>query len=152
MWEADINEHLFEPEDFISPLIDLLYQNGMLLMLPKGIPMLQTPAGNWTRPDNVWQCNTPDNPIIHCDTVRAIQLLLADHLPIITILDLPLPRSVAAKSLDFRAADWTMVHSELSLQLEAESPTTCIRSKEEFQEKVNDLVCIITEVLNLDER
>ena len=59
MWEEDSNEHLFEPEEYISPLIDLLYKNDMLLALPKGIPTLQTPTGNWTRPDNVWRNNTP---------------------------------------------------------------------------------------------
>jgi hypothetical protein len=151
MWEEDINECLFKPEDYI---IDLLYKNDMLLMLLKGIPMLQTPAGNWTRPDNIWQCNTPDNPIICCNTVPAIHPPLADHMPIITTLDLPLPHLVVATSLDFRATDWTIVHSNLSLWLEAESPATCIRSKEEFYKKVDVLVHIISEVLdkNLDER
>jgi hypothetical protein len=54
MWEEDINKCLFEPGDFISLLIDLLYKNDMLLVLLKGIPMLQTPSGNWTRLDNIW--------------------------------------------------------------------------------------------------
>jgi hypothetical protein len=89
MWEDDVNEQLFEPEDFIPLLIDLLYKNDRLLALPKGIPMLQTLAGNWTRPDNVWQCDIPDNPILHCDT--ALHPPLVDHMPIIIILDLPLP-------------------------------------------------------------
>ena len=111
MWEEDSNEHLFEPEEYISPLIDLLYKNDMLLALPKGIPTLQTPTGNWTRPDNVWRNNTPDNPIVCCDTVPAICPPLADHMPIITILDLPLPRSSAATTLNFRAANQHRSHS-----------------------------------------
>ena len=64
MWEEDSNERLFESDDFISPLIDLLYKNDMVLSLPKGIPTLQTPNGNWTRPDNVWCSNTPDNLLV----------------------------------------------------------------------------------------
>ena len=111
MWEEDANEHLFEPEDYISPLIDLLYKNDMLLTLPKGIPTLHTSAGNWTRPDNVWRTNTMDNPILRCDTVSAIRPPLADHLPIITILDLPFPWSSAAKTLDFRAVDWPPINA-----------------------------------------
>src|ERR1700720_3484819 len=111
MWEEDSNEHLFEPEEYISPLIDLLYKNDMLLALPKGIPTLQTPTGNWTRPDNVWRNNTPDNPIIHCDTVPAICPPLADHMPIITILDLPLPQSSAVTTLNFRVANQHRSHS-----------------------------------------
>ena len=72
MWEDDANEWLFEPEEYIAPLINLLYKWDMLLALPKGIPTLQTSAGNWTRPDNVWHCNTPEDPIQWCDTVPAI--------------------------------------------------------------------------------
>jgi ribonuclease HI len=154
MWEEDTNEHLFEPEDYISPLIDLLYKNDMLLVLPKGIPTLHTSAGNWTRPDNVWRSNTPDNPIVRCDTVPAIRPPLADHMPIITILDLPLPRSEAAKSLDFRLVDWPPINAALTLRLEAESPAALIKTKEEFDEKVDNVVRIITSVLEekLDDR
>ena len=54
MWEDDSNEWLFEPEEFIAPLINLLFKYDMLLALPKGVSTLQTPAGNWTRPDNIW--------------------------------------------------------------------------------------------------
>ena len=44
MWEDEANERLFEAEDFFSPLIELLYRNGMLLALPKGIPTYQIAA------------------------------------------------------------------------------------------------------------
>jgi hypothetical protein len=126
MWEEDTNEHLFKSKECITPLIDLLYKNEMLLALPKGIPTLQTPNGNWTRPDNVWYKNTEDNPIIRCNTVPAIRPPLADHMPIILILDLPLPRSSATKSLDLRAADWPSTSAALVQRLEAESPVAHI--------------------------
>ena len=38
MWEEEANEILYKPDNYISPLIDLLYRNKMLLALPKGIP------------------------------------------------------------------------------------------------------------------
>ena len=47
IWEEDANKRLFENEEFISLLIELLYRNQMLLALPKGIPTFQTAAGNW---------------------------------------------------------------------------------------------------------
>lgn len=72
IWEDDLNERLFEPADFITPLIDLLYKNEMLLALHKGLPTYQSVAGNRTRPDNIWQCNTLDNPITCCKVVPAI--------------------------------------------------------------------------------
>ena len=101
MWEDDSNKHLYEPDDFIALMICLLYKHDMLLALPKGIPTLQASTGNWTRPDNVWCCNTADDPILRCDVVPSIRPPLADHLPIITILDLPFPRSSSPPSLNF---------------------------------------------------
>lgn len=147
MWEDDSDEHLFEPEEYIVPLVDLLYKNDMLLTLPKGIPTLQTPAGNWTRQDNVRHNNTTDNPIVFWNTVPAIHPPLVDHMPIITILNLPLPRSSAVKSLDFRNADWPLINANLSQQFKARSPAMHIKSKEEFYKKVNNVVRILIDIL-----
>ena len=154
MWEDDSNERLFEPTDYIAPLIDLLYKNDMLLALPKGIPTFQTAARNWTRPDNVWRYNTPDDPVIRCDVVPAIRPPMADHLPIVVELAMPLPRAPEAKTLDFRQADWPTVNLDLAQRLRDESPAACINSEEYFLTKVNELVRIINETLadHLDER
>ena len=119
----------------------------MLLALPKGIPTLQTPAGNWTRPDNVWRSHSPEDPIQCCDTVPAIRPPLADHLPIVTILDLPLPRSSSPPTLNFRLADWDKINKALSSRLAAETPAVRITSEEEFVKKVDDVVRITYEVL-----
>ena len=120
----------------------------MLLALLKGIPTLQTAAGNWTRPNNVWRCNTPEDPIQRCNTVPAIWPPLADHLPIITILDLPMPRLTSPPTLNFRMADWSKVSSALGPRLEAETPAMHITSKDEFLKKVNDIVQIVDKVLH----
>ena len=140
--------------DYITPLIDLLYKNDMLLALPKGLPTFQTAAKNWTRPDNVWQCNTPDNPIICCEVVPAICPPMADHLPIVVELAMLLPRAPEAQTLDFRQANWFTVNLNLAQQLQDESPAARINTEEEFLTKVNELVHIINETLadHLDER
>ena len=135
MWEDNSNERLFEPKEFIPPLINLLFKYDMLLSLPKGVPTLQTPAGNWTWPDNVWWSHTPEDPIQRCDTVPAIRPPLADHLPIVTILDLPLPRSASLPTLNSRMADWDKINKALSPRLDAESPAVHITSEEEFIKK-----------------
>lgn len=61
---------------------------------------------------------------------------------------------MAAKTLDFRAVDWPPINAALAQRIEAESPTVLIKTKDEFNEKVDDVVCIITLVLdeNLDKR
>jgi len=147
IWEDEANECLYEVEEFISPLIDLLYKNDMLLALPKGIPTLQSTTGNWTQPDGVWRSNAPDDPIIRCDVVPSIRPPLADHLPIITILNLSFPCSSAPKSLNFWLGDWMAINLVLKQRLEEQSPAVHIKSGEEFIVKVDEVVGIITEVL-----
>jgi hypothetical protein len=147
MWEEDANKCFFEPDDFISPLIDLIYKHDMLLSLLKGIPMLQTPMGNWTRPNNIWHSNMPDNLIVCCDVVSAIHPPMANHLPIMAIIDPPLPHSKITKLLNFKSADWLTINATLATKLEAKSPARHIKSNKEFNTKVNNLVQIITDVL-----
>ena len=147
MWEEDSNKKLFEPANYIAPLIDLLYRNKMLLALPKGIPNYQPATCTWMRPDNVWQCNTPDDPIHRCDVIPVIRPPLADHLPVMTIVDMPLPRIPKAYALNFRQANWIRVNEDLAQCLEADLPAARIASGEEFKLKVNKLVHIIKEVL-----
>jgi hypothetical protein len=68
-------------------------------------------------------------------------------MPIITILDLPLPHAVAAKALNFRVADWPVINSDLTAQLETKSLATHIKLKEEFYKKVSTLVHITSDIL-----
>ena len=119
----------------------------MLLVLPKGIPTFQTAAGNWTRPDNVWHSNTPDDPILRCDIVPAIRPPLADHMPIITNINLPFPRAAETHALDFRQANWIKVNEDLAQRLEAGHPPSRINSKDNFISKVNKFVQVIKNIL-----
>ena len=119
----------------------------MLLALPKGIPTYQSATGNWTRPDNMWRSNIPKDPILHCDIVPAIWPPLADHMPIITIINMPFPRATSAHSLDFRQANWIKVNKYLVQRLESGPLPLRIASKDEFITKVDELVHIIKDVL-----
>jgi len=110
----------------------------MLLALPKSIPTFQTSTGRWTRPDNVWRANTQVDPIQRCDVIPNTRPPLADHMPIISVIDLPLPRVASPETLDFRAADWPFVNEILKDRLLAESPALRIRTKEEFIVKVDN--------------
>ena len=121
LWEDDANKRLFKPTDFISLLLYILHKNDMLLALPKGLLTYQTSTGNWTRPDNVWRCSSLDDPIIQCDVLPAIWPPMADHLPIIMELALPLPRAAEPPTLDFRQADWPKVNADLAQQLKKSS-------------------------------
>ena len=120
----------------------------MLLALPKGIPTFQSAPGNWTRPDNIWHSNTPDNPILRCDVVPAIRPPLADHMPIITIINMPFPRAAEAHMLDFRQANWIKVNEDLAHWLKTGTPPSKIRTKEDFIAKVDELVKVIKDILD----
>ena len=149
LWEDEMNHHLYEPKEYISPFIYLLYKHDMVLALPKGIPTYQTCTGNWTRPDGVWHTSTADNPITRCDVQPSIRPPAANHLPIVTVINLPLPRSIAPPMLDFCNGDWPKINDILKERLEAKSPALRIRTQEQFTEKVDKVISIITEVLNV---
>ena len=95
----------------------------------------------------MWRCNILDDLILCCDMVPAIRPLLANHLPIITILDLPFPRALFMPSLNFCMAKWSGINEELEYRLKTDSPVRHITSKEEFIQKVDNVVHITYEVL-----
>jgi hypothetical protein len=68
-------------------------------------------------------------------------------MPVITVVDLPLPRSIAPQSLNFRTVDWPDINNKLKHKLSVESPAVHIRTKEEFITKVDAVMQIITKVL-----
>ena len=146
MWEDETNERLFKAEEYISPLIELLYRNEMFLALPKGIPTFQSAAGSWTCPDNVWCSNTPKDPILRCDVVPAIHPPLADHMPIITI-NMPFPRAASTHALDFWQANWIKINEDLEQRLESGPQPAKIKTKDEFNAKVDKLVQVLKDVL-----
>ena len=148
LWEEETNHHLYESEDYISPFIDLLYKHDTVLELPKEIPIYQTCTGNWTRPDSIWRTATSDDPITLCDVQPSIRPPAADHLPIVTVVNLLLPHSIAPPTLDFCNGDWPKINDILKERLETKSPALRIHTQEQFMEKVDKVIGIIVEILN----
>ena len=65
-----------------------------------------------------------------------------------TVVNLPLPCSIAPPTLDFRNGDWPKINDILKERLEAESPALRIHTQEQFTEEVDKVISIIAEVLN----
>jgi len=143
LWETEDNRHLNSSEEAIQPLLDLLQDFDMDLVLPPGIPTYETAAHNWTRPDNVWCSHHDINPIISCNTEPRICPLNADHLPIVTIIELPIARASSPPSRDFQIIDYEKFNTALKTRLDHDSPTKLINSKAEFIKKVDELTSII---------
>lgn len=148
LWEDDSNRRLFSSSNLVDPLIDLINDYDMVLTLPPGIPTYETAAGNWTRPDNVWRSNNPEDPIISCNVDPSIRPPRADHLPIITELDLSVSRAPSFPTRNMRDADFTAINEKLRERLALRCPAIRIRHKEDVETTVNTLVDIINEVID----
>ncbi|KAG5736093.1 hypothetical protein E4T56_gene6291 [Termitomyces sp. T112] len=135
LWEPVDNHHLNSPKDFIQPLLDMLTAYNMELALPPGIPMLQTASNRWTRPDNVWRSHTDVDPIISCNIVPSLCPTRADHLPIVTEVELPVQRTSSPPSKDFHSVDWTAFNEALTEHLSTCSLALPILTEEAFDTK-----------------
>ena len=117
------------------------------MVLPKGLPTFQTCTGCWTCPDDIWHTNVQANPIQCCEVLPNICPPLADHMPIIMVVNLPLPQVTSPPLLDFHSADWPSVNGTLDARLLVESLAVHIQAKEEFIAEVDIVIKIIKEVL-----
>lgn len=115
LWEELRNAHLFSNSALTEPLLDLVHSYGMCMALPPGIPTLEASStGNWTRPDNVWYTDNNADIFVSCDVSPALCPPLADHLPIISVLNIPPPRTHAPSLRNFRDTDWSEFRKTLS--------------------------------------
>jgi len=112
----------------------------MDLALPPNIPTLETSASNWTWPDNFWCSHNAINPIITSDINPSRRPPHADHLPIISILKLPVARLSAPPLHNYHEANFKKLNETLDTHLKHDSPAAHINTKEEFHTKVNLLI------------
>ncbi|KAG5335227.1 hypothetical protein C0989_001788, partial [Termitomyces sp. Mn162] len=122
----------------------------MDLALPLEMPTLQTTAGWWTCPDNIWRTLGKFDPLISCTVSPSLHPPITDYLPIVTELELPLPRAMSPPLRDFCLANWNKFNKVLAEKLALCSPAKLIAKEAEFKGKVNDLMAIILEVSNTD--
>ena len=148
LWESNDNRHLYNSADMINPLIDLITDHNMVITLPPEIPTYETVTSNWTCPDNVWRNDNPNDPITICDVYPSIRPPQANHLPIITTLDLPILRAGAFPTCNMRDADFKAINKKLQVLLADRGPAQRIQTKEELESAVNTLVVTLQEVLD----
>ena len=70
-WDEERNGHLLMAgaSAAAQPLIALLEDFNMVMLLPKGIPTLQSMVTkNWTRVDNVFAAHNTEHLVVACDT------------------------------------------------------------------------------------
>ena len=145
MWEDKENDHLFTHQNLnnASTLINLLADHDMQMILPHGIPTIQNSAGNLTRPDNVFASSQLVEWITKCNTKSDKQPPTADHFPIATYIDFPVPVNLPHTPRNFRATDWEELKKIMDKELlELEAPRELNR-KEELIEALENLEAAI---------
>ena len=118
-------------------------------ILPPDTPTFETATNNWTRPDNVWLSHHALNLVITCNTDPHIRPIHADHLPIITVIDMPVARASPRAVPDFRNTDFTEFNKSLQIRLQQSSPAQRIKTKGEFHTRVDQLTSAIQDTINL---
>lgn len=133
LWEDERNAHLTSSVMVICPLLEIIDNFDLRMALPPFIPTLQAHAtGNWTRPDNIWCTSHSVDLFTKCDTNLGLQGPNTDHLPIITSLDIPLPRNDPKPTPNFRTTDWKEFNEVLCTTLSAHPPPTILKSERQF--------------------
>jgi ribonuclease HI len=144
IWDEDRNGHLFTAKalEEAGRLLELLADFDMQMVLPKGIPTLQANGtGNWTRPDNVWCTRHTEESISSCRTDPARRGPSTDHVPILTVLEIPVPKATFTKTRNFRMTDWNEFREALSerLQQPGSLPPDTINDEDQFILMTNQL-------------
>src|SRR3981189_178279 len=150
LWDEDRNGHLFTPAALEEAhiLIEIIADHNMVMTLPKDLPTLQAMnTGNWTRPNNVFTSANLENYLVRCDTDPRLRGPGTDHVPILTIIDLPLERKPSPASPNFRMTDWKDFKEELAIRLTDIPLPTSLTTEDKFQAAVNNLTSTLQDVI-----
>ena len=150
LWDKERNSHLLTAgaSTTTQPLITLLEDFNMVMLLPKGIPMLQSMVTkNWTRVDNVFAMHNTKHLMVACNTDPRQRGPGTDHVPVLTTLDLEIPAAAAISHRNFRAADWLKFRQMLMDQLDNIPGPCALLNELQFQGAVSDLTMALQEAI-----
>jgi len=148
-WEDESNTHLTTSEVMIQPLLDVVYRFDLGMALPLGIPTLQALlTGNWTRPDNVWCSSHMADLFTRCNTDPGLCSPNTDHLPILSILNLPPTHNSSKPYRNFRAIDWEEFMDTLTTLL-SHSELQRLTSDVEFNAALRTINTALSETIEM---
>jgi exonuclease III len=147
-WDEPRNHHPFTGPNTIAAeeLINLTAEYGLRMVLPPGIPTLQSFAmKNWTRVDNVFVSDTFTDRIVACNMVPESQPVKSDHLPIITSIDIAKIQVDDTPWLNYRATDWPEFNKVLVTRLSHIPPAAVISTMDDFNTALRNLTAAIAD-------
>jgi hypothetical protein len=99
-------------------LIQLMARREIRMALPKYIPTLQqSRTKSWTRPDNVFVSEGLLNSVTACDGDTQKRPPLADHLPILTSIDISQTTHTPQPRHKWHSTDWEEFNETLIVEL-----------------------------------
>jgi len=132
----------------VETLISLLADKGMVMALQKGIPTLKHMVTNlYSRPDNVWCSKRLLGHILQCEVDSYLQPPCTNHLPIVTIIDIPQEHTSVQPSPNFREVDWEAFWERLKVHLEDVPLPARISTSEALQQAALNLTTVIQEMI-----
>jgi exonuclease III len=107
LWDDSENTQLFTNEALTDAdvLIKAVMHAQLMMALPRNINTYETPHGSWTRPDNVFASEEILEQITRCDVAPELRPVLADHLPVITEIDVAVDRNRIAEAYAWKQVD-----------------------------------------------
>jgi hypothetical protein len=131
LWDDDHQDQLFTAQALAAAdtLIQACMHAELVQALPKGINTLETPHGNWTRPDNVFASAELHDLITRCDVAPNLRPPITDHLPIITEIDASVDRTKVTESYAWKKVIPNDFREALRAKLEASGPPVPITTK-----------------------
>ncbi|KZP18008.1 hypothetical protein FIBSPDRAFT_746116, partial [Athelia psychrophila] len=105
---------------------------------------------NWTRPDNIWQTLNLSNLITSCTGLPELQPVGADHMSILTVLNLSVPRLLAEPTCNFGTADFDKFCETLKANLDLNCKAHHIIPEDNFIRTVDLFVMLIQETIELE--
>ena len=151
-WDEERNCQLFTARalDEAQLLIDILDEHHLDMALPKDVPTLEFmgPSKNWTRLDNVFCSQNAMGILVRCTTVPSQWGAGTDHVPIDTVLSLPVTCISPTVSYNFQAVDWDEFDHALQQRSEVQPPPERIQCEDEFHRRVMFLITSILDTID----
>src|SRR5882672_5033703 len=102
---------------------------------------------NWTRPDNVFGSSSLEDKLIFCTTDPRLRGPGTDHVPILTVLELPVSKVNNAPALNWHLVDWDVFKEELATRLEDLPAPAALLSETEFHEAACGLTAALQDTM-----
>ena len=120
IWEDERNSHLLTTPFLTKakPLINLITDHSMYMPLPKDTPTLQASnTKNWTRVDNVFCTDHTAESFASCTTDPKRRGPTTDHVPILSSIELEIPKTTKEVKHNYRDVDWEEFNNRLKAEL-----------------------------------